>query len=447
VAAHPQTPLASATQIRSNACTMERKPATRLHVAILDEELPFPLNSGKRIRTYHLLSRLAERHRLSYLCHRNPDADEAGQAEAAMRELGIRAIVVDRCVPAKAGVGFYARLAANLLSPLPFSVATHRSSELLAAAAQLAQDDPPDLWHCEWSPYAEYLRQPLGRAPWVVMAHNVESLIWQRYAEAETQPLKRWFIKQQWRKFERFERWAYSTCATAIAVSQEDARRIRGRFGAKNAVVVDNGVDTAFFKPQALIPRNRRRILFLGSLDWRPNLDAVQILLDDIFPLVQAQEPKATLQIVGRKPPEWLRQAAAERAGVELHADVPDVRLFLASGGLLAVPLRIGGGSRLKILEALAAGMPVVSSQIGVEGLELKNAQHVAIADTPVHFSEQILRVMNDFPDALLQAERGRQWVLERYDWSGLADQLEDIWLESAHCSARSANLPPTCVV
>ena len=111
-----------------------------LHVAILDEELPFPLTSGKRIRTYNLLSRLAQRHRITYLCHRNPDAREAMQAERALTNLGIRTIVVDRRVPAKSGLGFYARLAGNLFSSLPYSVATHRSDELLAAATQLANE-------------------------------------------------------------------------------------------------------------------------------------------------------------------------------------------------------------------------------------------------------------------------------------------------------------------
>jgi hypothetical protein len=91
-------------------------------------------------------------------------------------------------VPAKSGLGFYARLARNLFSSLPFSVATHQSAELRAAAERLCRDDRPDLWHCEWTPYAEYLRRPLGQAPWVVMAHNVESLIWQRYVETESQP-------------------------------------------------------------------------------------------------------------------------------------------------------------------------------------------------------------------------------------------------------------------
>ncbi|MCE9531874.1 MAG: glycosyltransferase family 4 protein [Planctomycetes bacterium] len=403
----------------------------RLHVAILDEELPFPMTSGKRIRTFQLLSRLAERHRITYLCHRNPDAEEGAQAETAFRKLGIRTIVVDRQVPAKSGLRFYARLAANLLSPLPYSVTSHCSASLHQAANRLSEVDPPDLWHCEWTPYANYLRHLQSTRPWVVMAHNVETLIWQRYHETEANPLKRWFIHRQFRKFERFEKWAYSSCNRALAVSELDARLMHDRFGAQKISVVDNGVDTAYFEPTGQEQRDPYRILFLGSLDWRPNLDGVRVLLDEIFPSVRQKEPRASLQIVGRRPAEWLRQAVVNRPGVELHADVADVRPFLRSAGMLAVPLRFGGGSRLKILEALVIGLPVVTTRVGVEGLCLEPNHHVTVADDSVEFSKAVLDTMRHPLNSQKQAERGRSVVLERYDWNGLADQLETVWFQT----------------
>jgi glycosyltransferase involved in cell wall biosynthesis len=418
-----------------------------LHIAILDEELPFPLTSGKRIRTYHLLSRLASRHRLTYLCHRNPDSVEAARAEEAMRDLGIRTIIVERRVPAKKGLRFYARLAVNLFSALPYSVATHHSRPLCRGADQLMHDDPPDLWHCEWTPYAQTLR-PLLLAhnpmttPWVVMAHNVESLIWQRYAETETNWLKHWYIRRQQRKFERFEAWAYSACNCAIAVSVEDAQLIGERFGARSVAVVDNGVDTNYFEPQSPCERDPFRILFLGSFDWRPNLDAVRVLLAEILPRVRAAEPRATLALVGRKPPAWLRDLAANQPGVELHADVADVRPFLAGAGMLAVPLRIGGGSRLKILEALAAGLPVITTRVGAEGLHLMPDAHITVADEASTMANGLLRLMNNPKAVQEQAERGRQRVLERYDWAGLADRLDDVWLANVG-NARPLQISP----
>src|SRR5207248_7583590 len=134
-----------------------RNPMRPLRIAVLDEELPFPLTSGKRIRTFNLLSRLADRHRITVLCHRNPDRDEAAAADAAFRKLGIETVVVERSVPPKSGPAFYARLAGNLLSPLPYSVASHASPALAGAVARLAAEGRINLWHCEWTPYAQAL--------------------------------------------------------------------------------------------------------------------------------------------------------------------------------------------------------------------------------------------------------------------------------------------------
>src|SRR5262249_21228296 len=142
-----------------------------MHIAILDEELPFPLTSGKRIRTENLLRRLASRHRLTYICHRNANADEARVAEKHFAEIGIETVVVDRAVPPKSGPKFYGRLAKNLLSPLPYSVASHTSPELNHAVREFANRNQVDLWHCEWTPYAETIKA-LPPVPWVVMAHN-----------------------------------------------------------------------------------------------------------------------------------------------------------------------------------------------------------------------------------------------------------------------------------
>src|SRR5207249_1868624 len=179
--------------------------------------------------------------------------------------------------------------------------------------------------------------------------------------------------------------------------------------------VVDNGVDTQFFYPQAG-PRDPKTLLFLGSLDWRPNLDAVSILLESIFPGVRAFEPEAKLLIVGRNPPEWLKERA-HQPGVELHGSVPDVRPFIARAGLLAVPLRIGGGSRLKILEALSSGLPVVSTQIGAEGLCLEPGQHLHTVGDMAEMADALVHCLRDPCGARAMAERGCRLVGVRYDW------------------------------
>jgi glycosyltransferase involved in cell wall biosynthesis len=298
-----------------------------------------------------------------------------------------------------------------------------------------------DLWHCEWTPYAQVLRDALGNSladsRWTVMAHNVESLIWQRYTEAEANPVKRWYVRGQWQKFEWFEQWAYAAATRAIAVSRDDARLMRERFGVTNPEIVENGVDIEYFKPQRDVERDPARLLFLGSLDWRPNLDGVRLLLDDIFPKVRATIPRATLSLVGRRPPEWLTARAAEVPGMKVFADVPDVRPFLATCGMLVVPLRIGGGSRLKILEALATATPVVSTRVGAEGLELTANRDLVLTETHSEMPAAILEAIRRPEEAREMAENGCRRVRERYSWSRLANQLDRVWQEAARPAVR----------
>ena len=328
----------------------------------------------------------------------------------------------------KSGPRFYARLAVNLASPVPYSVASHSSQALRQAVQSHARQHRIDVWQVEAIVLVDALAD-LERCPKVIIAHNVESLIWQRYFEAEADPLKRWYIKQQWRKFERFERRAFAAATRLVAVSEPDAKLIRDRFGGRNVDVVDNGIDRGYYEGVQPDP-DPKTILFLGSLDWRPNLDAVGLLLDRIFPAVRAAEPAARLRLVGRRPPPALVRRIAEVPGVELHADVPDVRPFLATSGIMVVPLRIGGGSRLKILEATASGLPVISTRVGAEGLELVPGEHYLAADEPELMSDALVSWIRDPRPARAMAGRSRAFVLERYDWDRLAQRLERVWFD-----------------
>lgn len=408
-----------------------------LRIAVLDEELPYPLTSGKRIRTFHLLSRLADRHRITILCHRHADAAETAVAMPVLQKLGIETIVVPRAVPQKSGPAFYARLAGNLLSTFPFSVSTHTSPELVEAVNRFSIDSPPDLWHCEWTPYAQVLRKALGprlkRASWLVVAHNVESVIWKRYAQSECHPLKRWYVRRQWRKFEKFEKWAFAHATWTVAVSEADAEMIRTKMGgSEQTEVVDNGVDTDGFRPQRDVDRDPRQLLFLGSLDWRPNQDGVRLLLDSILPAVRAKDPKTTLTIVGRNPPGWMIQQAAALPGVRVVGNVPDVRPYLAACGMLVVPLRVGGGSRLKILEALATATPVVSTRVGAEGLNLIAGRHFTMAEDEHDFAKTVLKRLEDPDTGTDEAEEGRRCVVRDYDWNSLSLKLDEVWQVAA---------------
>jgi polysaccharide biosynthesis protein PslH len=397
----------------------------RMKVAIVDGDVSYPATSGKRLRTLNLMLRLADRHQLTYFGRCPAASEEAQLAPSFLRAHGIEPILIHDPVPRKAGAAFYARVALNLFSTLPYSVRSHRSAAMRAELARYATQHQVDLWQFEWAPYMTLLDDATTGAR-LVVAHNVDTLIWQRYYETERNFLKKLFLRQQWHKFRRFEAAAFRKATRVVAVSVADAQLIRSDFGQPAVDVVDNGIDRAYFA-QAAGRRDARRILFLGALDWRPNLDAIGLLLDKIFPEVVAQEPAARLAIVGRNPPASLVRRAAETPQVELHANVADVRPFLAECGVMAVPLRIGGGSRLKILEALACGLPVVSTRVGAEGLNLEaGAEYVQAEETQM--AAALVEALRKPEAARAQAERGRRVVLENYDWGVLAQKLEASW-------------------
>lgn len=396
-----------------------------MHAVIIDGDISYPPTSGKRLRTLHLMLRLARRHRLTYIARGSGCPSEHREAAAFLRDHGIDTVLVEDPLPRKSGPGFYPRLAANLLSPLPYSAASHQSQRMRQAVAEYAVRHRVDLWQFEWTPYVGTLPRPA--APRVLIAHNVDTLLWERYHATERHPLKRWYIRGQWRKFERLERRVFAEVDHVVAVSPEDADLVRAQFGVERVDVVENGIDRSFFA-DVRAAGSPSTLLFLGSLEWRPNLDAVRLLLDSIFPAVRAAVPGARLVIVGRNPPGWLGQRVRAIAGVELHGNVADVRPFLAASGVLAVPLRIGGGSRLKILEALACGLPVVSTRIGAEGLCLKPGRDLVVVDSAEQMAAALIECIRDPQRTHRLAESGRRLVLDRYDWEVLAGKLEAVW-------------------
>ena len=271
------------------------------------------------------------------------------------------------------------------------------------------------------TPYAIYVKK-LEAVKKLVSAHNVEADIWQRYYENETNPPRRWYIREQWRKVERFEREALRWVDGALTVSDLDRNCFFQKHPHLPITVIPNGVDLDYFRPMSQ-PERRQQVVFTGSMDWRPNQDAARYFVSEILPLLRRIRPELECTFVGRSPPADIR-ALAQVPGVHITGTVDDVRPYVERAAVYVVPLRIGGGSRLKILEALAMGRAVVSTTVGAEGLDVVPDRHIVLADEPRAFAESVLRLLDDAKRCLDLAIEGRRLVEQHYGWDALANKF-----------------------
>jgi sugar transferase (PEP-CTERM/EpsH1 system associated) len=413
-----------------------------MRILWLKSDLLLPLDKGGKLRTWHLMRHLARRHEISYLAFREP-GQPAVDVEG-MKEVAARVETITRSEPGKGTLRFYADAALHLVDPLPYAVGKYRSSEYRRRLASLLAEEPYDLIVCDFLFPAVNLPKRLP-CPAVMFTHNVESEIWRRHAATKTGVLSRLLYGAQYRRMLRYERRALARFDGILAVSNADretfARLYPGAIS-QPVHVVPTGVDTEYFAPSASDQpspiSHQPSMIFTGSMDWLPNEDAMLYFCRDVLPAIRAEVPDATLTIVGRTPTPAVRKLAEER-GVTVTGRVDDVRPYMKDAAVYIVPLRVGGGTRLKIFEAMAMGKAVVSTTIGAEGLPVTDGEHVLLADDPASFARAVVRLIRE-PERRRRIEAAaRALVIARYDWSAVAGELEDALIRFASHGAAEA--------
>jgi sugar transferase (PEP-CTERM/EpsH1 system associated) len=389
---------------------------------------------------------LARRHAITYLSFADPaDAIHAD----GMREVAARVETVPRSDPAKGSLRFYLDAARHLIDPLPYAVGKYRSRAFAQRLRELLAAGSFDLIVCDFLFPAVNLPKTLP-CPAVIFTHNVESEIWRRHTETAT-GLRRWLYRMQHHRMLAYEARTLRRFDGVLAVSDADkgsfARLYPGAI--RHPVhVVPTGVDTEFFTPAAATTvrgASTGRLVFTGSMDWLPNEDAMQFFCRDILPLIRQREPRATLSIVGRAPTPAV-QRLADIHGVIVTGRVDDVRPFLEEADVYVVPLRIGGGTRLKIFEAMAIGRAVVSTTVGAEGLPVTSGEHLLRADDPQAFADAVVDLFRDPARRDRLAAAARALVRARYDWSAVAGELEEALTMFATRRTRSTTVDGSLV-
>lgn len=391
----------------------------------LNSGLLLPLDKGGKLRTWHLMRHLARRHAITYLSF--SDQSQTVQDLMGMSEVCAKLVTVPRSDPAKGTLPFYMQAARYTVEPVPYAVAKYRSDEYSRQLASLLAAQTFDAIVCDFLPPVVNLPARLP-CPAILFTHNVEAEIWRRHAENAANPLSLYLLTQQWKRMLRFEARALARFDLVLAVSDADSRTFSSLYpGALRAPVhvVPTGVDTSFFRPDAGAGVRPLHLVFTGSMDWLPNEDGMLYFVRDILPHIRQAEPEATLSIIGRAPTPAVRRLA-EQAGIDVTGRVDDVRPHIAAGAVYVVPLRIGGGTRLKIYEAMAMAKAVVSTTVGAEGLPVTSGQNVVIADEPADFAQAVVRLLRDTAARRRIENEARRIVVEKYDWSAVAGDFED---------------------
>jgi glycosyltransferase involved in cell wall biosynthesis len=405
-----------------------------MRILWIKTELLHPLDKGGRIRSYQMLRSLSRQHHVTYLCL--DDGLAAPDARERAREYAQEVVVVPFRLPAKMTLGFFAALLRNLFSPLPYAIACYRSRQLREQVSRLAA--AVDLVVCDF--LSPSINVPDGLpAPMVLFEHNVEATIWQRHASVPQHPLRRAYMRLQWRRMLRHEARECRRFSHVVAVSAIDAEIIRREYAATSVGHVATGVDLAYFCRPRPRPRDSHQLVFVGSMDWIPNDDGIRWFVSEVFGGIQERIPDARLTVVGRLPSRDMRALAARNPAIEVTGTVPDVRPYLERAAVSVVPLRIGGGTRLKIYEMMAMGVPVVSTAIGAEGLPIRHGEHLLIADTADEQVSAVSALLLDPAGAERLAVNALRYLQQHCSWDAVAESF------LAQCPRRSATGQRSC--
>jgi glycosyltransferase involved in cell wall biosynthesis len=366
-----------------------------------------------------MLRAIAREHRVTYLT-----LDDGGAAPDALslaREYARDVVTVPFDPPARGSARFYLDLARNAASSLPYAVGKYRSRAFEGEIARLAASGNVDVIVCDFLAPAVNLPAALP-VPVVLFQHNVEAEIWRRHADVASNPVAKRYFGEQFRRMARFEAEVCRDVAHVVAVSDQDADHFRTRYGATAVSAVATGVDTEFFAPSGGVgPAAGPELVFTGSMDWMPNEDGILWFAREILPRLRARVPDATVTVVGRNPTAALKALAGEGSGIRVTGRVDDVRPYMERARVFVVPLRVGGGTRLKIYEAMAMGLPVVSTTVGAEGLPVRDGEHLVIGDTPDAFADACAALLRDPPRASAIGTAAQTLVREHFDWARIA--------------------------
>ena len=387
-----------------------------MKILFLSPTVPFPLTDGGRIRVFNLLKQIAEKSDVTLLALETQPTDAEGVVQ--LEQLGIQVHLIPNA-PTLPRVSF-STLVTAFLKRQPITVARYALPAYRQKFRELIATETFDLVHYEMFHTAQFRTDT--DLPGVLSQQNVDSAIWRRLCDETPNPFYKFAYWTQQLAFQRYERVLSPKFDAVTCTSDVDAAVFQQHCTEDAIEIIPNGVDITHYQPDftSEVPAH---LIYIGSMDWYPNEDAVAFFADEVLPRIQEKVPDVQFSIVGGNPSARV-QRLAEREGVVVTGRVPEIKPYFAEATVFVVPLRIGSGTRLKILEALAMGKAIVSTSVGAEGLDLEDSEEIFIADEPKAFADAVTRLLTDASLRRRIGENGRIRVEQDYDWRSIGEKL-----------------------
>ncbi len=401
-----------------------------------------PLDTGGKLRTYHLLRELNRRHEITYFSLKDSGLSLSDPALIDASEYSTHQRWFDWKEVPKQSPLFYLDLIKNFcLSPRPYVIDKYCSPAMTTAIREMDEAKGADVIVCDFLTPAVNLFPDLSvgiQTPTLLFQHNVEAQIWKRMAAKASNGLERAYLNDQWKRMQRYEASGCARVDSVVGVSKVDCKHFETQYSLKNVLgEVPTGVDVDYFRPRKR-EKPSKQFVFLGSMDWLPNIDSVEYFTESIWPAVKQAHPDAEFVIVGRRPAPAVKRLAELDPSIRVTGTVPDVRPHVAKAAAVIVPLRVGGGTRIKIFEAMSMGLPVVSTSIGAEGLDVTAGQNILIEDEPAKFAEALSGLLSDSSNADQLGAAAAEHVREHYSWSKVAREFERFCYSVSQRNAKS---------
>lgn len=393
--------------------------------------LPWPPHGGSAQRNYNLMreiSREFDLYNVGFM--QRPHQPRLKDQRDATQEIG-RMCAHLRTYRIPSDYGAFAwkwLLATNLFSSEPYSAWRFRSREFETHLRTLLERKRFDIVYADTVATAPYALRAKGRAKLVLNHHNVESALLGRRAEKAPTRAHHWYLTHQAAKLREWERRLCAQFDLNQAVSTADAQELRTQAPDARYEIVPNGTDTRYFVPTDAVAGHE--MVFAGGGTWMPNRDAMSWFTREIFPIIGSRVPDAVMHVIGTNPPPMAVAAARRDPRIRIHGFVPDVRPYLARAAVYVAPIRVGGGTRLKILDAFAAGKAVVSTTVGCEGIDCVDGVHIRLADTPDTFADVVVRLFDDSERRRALEREARSLAEQRYAWPIIGSHIRGLYRE-----------------